>query len=177
MNSEKEMIEKALEAMKEKSWWKMKHYDAQNFYTTNKEELFKIWEKVKGDKEFGFEVWRNFVESKELWGLVFKKVSSLSSHFMTTVAQSELPHEGIEAVCNKGIFPLLPVVSSQVPFKGTSMASIFDMVFGPHYVTQQFIKTILIYMFADVSEIDFSVHFETHDFPHPINMETINQKL
>ena len=157
--------------------WKVKHADARAFYSVNKERLMEIWRDTQGEKLLTPGIWAEFVDSQSLWDITISKMKTLSQNFWSIASFSEDPMEGDMAYAGNESYRLMPFKSATIPFSkiGTG-ASIYDIMHGtPHYACQQFLKTVLLYMFADVYPNEFAVNF-MHSFPM-VNKKTIDEPL
>lgn len=166
-----------MENNQKKESWKVKHADARLFYSVQKETFMELWQNTKGDRLLTPGVWAEFVDSQSLWDITISKLKTLSQNFWSIAAFSEDPMEGDMAYAGNESYRLMPFKSATVPFSqiGTG-ASTHDLMHGtPHYACQQFLKTVLLYMFADIYQKEFAVNF-IHTFPM-VNEATINEPL
>jgi len=162
-----------------KEAWKLKHSDARIFYETYQDKIMDLWQRIKGDKELRPSLWLKFVDSEELWNMAFKKLVILSRDFLDIAAFSEDPSDGISLNTIEGeIYRLLPTESALLDFNALGSANLlFDVMFKtPHYACQQFLKTVLIYVFADVYPKKFYVEYKTHEVML-VDQNTINIPL
>jgi hypothetical protein len=159
-----------------KESWRHKHAMARVFYSAIHNKMMKIWKRISTGKELRPSLWTEFVENDELWEMVWTKVSTLSSYSHELFEGAELIEEGNEALTKeREAYFLVPLNHVSAEIHG----GVLETVMGEarmRYICQQFLKTILLYAFADIYGKSFTVSFMTHP-EMEVDLNTICQPL
>lgn len=146
-------------------YWKAKHAFARAFYYIFKVSMMDLWEKLLGNKPLRPSTWTDFVESPELWKMVYDKLMTMSYVTIDMCAFSELANDGMDALTQeRETYFLVPLMQAMVPVpEGESVLQTLEVEGKKRYACQQLLKTILIYFFADVYQKKFTVLFTSHE--------------
>ncbi len=141
--------------------WKVKHTFVRLFYHVRRPDKLKIWEKISAGRELRPSVWTEFVESQELWGFCYDILATMSHITINNCAQTELVDDGMDAVTEDSetyfLVPLMHALFPPVADKADPEKTKYN------YACQQFMKSVLIYAFADIYKKKFKVFFTSHD--------------
>lgn len=147
--------------------WKAKHNMARIFINTWEDKLTPLWQSITNNKTFNSDVWREFVESKELWDMAWNKLQTLTDYTLNLFAHCELPEEGdrVHVYDSTQIYVLVPVKHAGIPLgdKGAVEAIFGESEGWKRYACQQFLKTVLMYIFAGVYQGNFFIDFMSHE--------------
>jgi hypothetical protein len=155
--------------------WKNKHAFARLFYSTFSEPMMHLWVKVSAGRELRPSVWTEFVESPELWKMVWDRFITMSHITVDNCAHSELSEDGMDVLTQeRETYFLVPL--SHVAYKSGNPLSDTETQRVSHYACQQLLKTMLMYFFADVYGKEFTVKFTSHE-NMTVNRQTIMQPL
>jgi hypothetical protein len=158
--------------------WQLKHSICRLLYSTNKREIIALWKQINGNKQLRPSIWREFVENPKLWEIIydklFNKVSALSSVTLDILAYSELVEEGMEALAGGEIYFLMPLNQAGIVVTENETLEKLEVEGRKKYTCQQTMKTILIYLLADLYKKDFVVYFHSHESME-INQDTIHK--
>lgn len=157
--------------------WKAKHNMARIFINTWENKLTPLWQSITNGKKFDSDVWWEFVESKELWDMAWNKLQSLTDYSLHLFAYSEFPEEGDRVYLSSStqVFALVPMKHAAIPIgdKGAVEAIFGEGEGWKRYACQQFLKTVLMYIFAGVYQGDFFIDFTSHEGMTKINFDAL----
>ncbi len=154
--------------------WKAKHTYAYAFYNAVKPTIMSCWMEMSPIARLRPDVWMQFAKSEKLWGVVWKKFGRLPLATMHNCALGELPGDGGEAVTRNGgrysLIFLEPgesfLFSPDVPIE-----QIFKNESARRFACRQLLKTVLLYLFADIHRGEFIVTFS---FCGPLRVDRTN---
>ena len=169
--------------------WKVKHSYAHLFKDTFKTPLREIWVRVSSGRSLNPIVWKEFIESAELWQFFFDKIDELREDTLRDFLCTESPNEGLEIRTEvEEAYSVAPLTNALIPIGfDTEMIDSNDKNAHRHFFCKQFVKTVLIYFFAEVYDKNYFVIFDSHEslainksvvvwFVAPMNPSTQNQE-
>ena len=167
-----------LEYEPNRGYWKQKHAFARVFYALFKVQMMALWEKINGGKELRPSVWTDFVESSELWQMMYGKFVTMSCVTSEMCLAAELAEDGMEALTQeRETYFLVPIGHAAIAIpNGKSVLLTLEGESKRRCACQQLLKTVLMYFFADLYKRKFTVHFTSHE-TMKVDQSTISKPL